>query len=276
MAEPQPLDPRSRELLDAFRRRTETQLEPSRVEPVWRKARAQASASSRLRAVAALAAALTVVVAGALLAARTEKALGVVAESGASWQRRGNTVVLSHGKLRVGAPGDVVVVSTPHLQATLSDARALVEVSNGATLVSVESGDVVYRAAGGGGRLQAGASVTVEEAAKGEAPAAAEAVVAEPTAASRLAEETSLYGVAQQARSRGALDESIAALRLYQQKFTDGVFAPEVSMALMADLKARGDVAAAVAEADRFLKKFPAEPHAPGVRAWRNTLEGSR
>src|ERR1043165_5431410 len=104
MGEPSPLDPRSREPLEA-----------SRVDPVWRKARARARSASRMRAVGIAGVAVAMLAGVLVFGVRREQTLDVVAEAGASWKRGGNTIVITSGKVRVGAPGDVVVVSTPQM-----------------------------------------------------------------------------------------------------------------------------------------------------------------
>ncbi|MBL8949316.1 MAG: outer membrane protein assembly factor BamD [Myxococcaceae bacterium] len=176
------------------------------------------------------------------------------------------------------ATGDVVVVTTPHVQVTLNDARALLDVSSGATVLSVESGEAVYRSPGGGGKLGAGAHVTIE-APKPVAVAAPAADSVAPTpkpSPSSLAAETALYHRAQKARAGGAHDEAVKVLREYQALYPAGLFAPEVSLALMGSLQARGELSEAAAEAGHFLERFPDEPQAARVKVWRKELEGSR
>ncbi|MBL8955520.1 MAG: hypothetical protein JNK82_32395, partial [Myxococcaceae bacterium] len=104
MVEPTPLDGRSRALLDGFRQRTEAPFEASRVEPVWRKAKARVSARRRLQR--ATLAVVAVLAAGLGVAAlRGERETSVVADAGARWQRGGNTVTVPNGRVWVGATG---------------------------------------------------------------------------------------------------------------------------------------------------------------------------
>jgi hypothetical protein len=220
-------------------------------------------------------------VTAALLIAVRVRPEPVRASTGARWQQHDDVVQLSLGQLRL-QPRDHVRVVTPHLEVDLFNARALVDVTDGQTVLAAEEGEIVYRTARGEWHLKAGERVVISGAPDavsvaapvkiatcGDADAACLGRVAQ---GSGLAAEMALYKLGVAARERGSLDEAVRLLREYRARFPVGTFAPEASVALMLTLQAAGEPVAAAAEADDFATRFPREPRVSKVRAWRTQL----
>jgi hypothetical protein len=221
--------------------------------------------------------AIAAVTVALLIAVRTRPE-PVRASTGAQWQQHDDVVQLSLGQLRL-QPHDHVRVVTPHLEVDLYNARALVDVTHVQTVLVAEEGDVVYRTARGEWHLKAGERVVISSAPDAVAVAAPvkiatcgdgdAACLKRLAQGSGLAAEMALYKLGVAARERGSLDEAVQWLRAYGERFPEGTFAPEASIALMLSLRAAGDAHAAAQQADDFVQRFPRDARVSRVRAWR-------
>jgi hypothetical protein len=201
---------------------------------------------------------------------------------GAQWSAVGGDIRVQSGQVRFEPRHHHLRVATAQLEAELEDARALVDAAPGATTLTAEEGDVIYRTKSGQWHLKPGERVTL-----GDAPQAVVAAAAAPvpscvgndvaclsrvSAGSGLAAQMALYKLAASAQERGAQGEAIEHLRAYQRRFASGAFAPEVSIALMLSLRASGDREAAAREAQVFLEQFVDDPRRADVEQWRTEL----
>jgi hypothetical protein len=188
------------------------------------------------------------------------------------------------GSARVAAGTERRQVRTPHLTAVLQNARALLQVTSESTRLTVEEGEVIYRDRAGDHCIRAPSTVMVTR-----APASWDPAECEPRAPADLSEclalhcgsdglcaQNALYELAMRAHDRGALELSAGRFAAYLERFPQGILAPEASMQRMIDLSAARQTQLAIAEAERFLKRFPADPKASQVRAFRARLLDQR
>jgi hypothetical protein len=153
--------------------------------------------------------------------------------------RAGQPPLLKAGRVR-GAPSTQLArLSTPHATLAWTDARFLLEVTTGGTVLSVESGSVVWRS--GSKTLQVSKGQTVRS--------------SEP---SDLAEQNALF-------ESGRYEE-------YLQRFPDGALAPEASFALIEALVQQHRNAEALEAVQRHEARF-GSAFAKQVHALRLSLE---
>lgn len=224
------------------------------------------------------------VIAGVLAAAAAvtfvlvPRAPVVRASNGARWERHEDVITVSLGQLRLQMPHKHLRVVTPQLQVELENARALVDVASGQTVLAVDEGEAVYRTPRGEWRLKAGERIVINDVVESMAVAASAPIrtcagddatcLAKVAGGSGLAAEMALYREGMLARERGAVGDAITAMREYGRRFPTGTFAPEASIALMLSLEASGETRAALEEAERFAQRFPTDPRVPEVRTW--------
>jgi hypothetical protein len=284
-----PLSPQTRKALDAFRERTD--------EPI-----------SRLRTASLVKAALgahrrrqpVVRNAGLFVAACLVGALGfravferasstpveeVQASPSARWQWDGASLKLDSGRARIEPQRQrVVTVVTPELEAVLRSSAAMFDVTEAGTTLVVELGEVTWRADGRSGRLVAGQRLTIatatpalsvaprgpllEDCAQSAREGSYEDCLVTAARESGLAAETALFELGLLAHERADASEAVRHFRAYGERFPNGAFGPEASIALMLELKAAGQKEAAAAEATRFLARFADEPRAARVQRW--------
>jgi hypothetical protein len=224
--------------------------------------------------------------AAAVALALTPRSPAVHASEGARWQRHDDVVEVSLGQLKLQSQHQRLRVVTPQLQVELENARALVDVVSGQTVLAVDEGEVVYRTARGEWRLKAGERIVINDSveALAVAPPARIRTCADDDAGclarvaqgSGLAAEMALYRRGLLARERGALGEAVAAMREYGRRFPAGTFAPEASITLMLSLEASGETGPALDEAQRFVEQFATDPRVAQVGTWRARHEEVR
>lgn len=189
-------------------------------------------------------------------------------------------------------------IQTPHVSVHVSGTKVLVHVETHVSTVRVFEGEAVVRTRGGKAlTLRPGDSLRSDDPRFSPAPAPAVTPAPpraeveaprtscddEPAPSLRaaclervargggLAAETALYTLALEATRQG--EDARARWRTYQTRFPEGVFAPEVSLALMAEHEVRGDRARAIDEADAFLERFPEDARGEEVATWREALD---
>jgi TolA-binding protein len=288
------LSPSARAALETFRTKTDLPLSNARGDAVWRAALAASKPTESPAWIKGLAFAVACAI-GAVASwpffnsshwAATEE---VRASPTARWTRAADAVRVQSGQVRVRPHADqTLAVVTPQLQATLRNSAALFDVSASGTILSVESGQVAWRGSRGAGRAVTGEQVKVPAAAstlsvapkgpplegcvaeKGEA--AYESCLGVMAQGSGLAAQTALYELAMLAHERRQLEEAARRFQAYAQRFPEGAFAPEASIARMVDLREAGKSAEAADEAARFLSVFGDEPRVDDVRRFRGEL----
>lgn len=87
---------------------------------------------------------------------------------------------------------------------------------------------------------------------------------------SGLAAQTALYALALSESNQGR--DVRERWHEYQLRFPNGVFAPEVSIALMSSHYEQGNRTEALKEADAFLRRFADDARAKQVTAWRDAV----
>jgi hypothetical protein len=266
--------------LSLFREGTSVRLNGAQRERMWSGAVARSRQPRRAVTVAAF---LVAAAAGAAaMLALAGKPREVQPFPGAQWSTIGDGIQVTRGQVRLEPRHRHIRVVTAQLEVELENARALVDATPGATALTAEEGDVVYRTKTGEWHLRPGERVTLSDAPQSVVAAAAASVPAcanndvaclsRVSAGSGLAAQMALYKLAASARERGAQGEAIEHLRAYQRRFAQGAFAPEVSIALMLSLRAAGDREAAAREAQVFLEKFSDDPRRADVEQWRAEL----
>jgi hypothetical protein len=226
------------------------------------------------------------VAAAALAPALTPRSPAIHASEGARWQRHDDLVEVSVGQLRLQSQHQRLRAVTPQLQVELENGRALVDVVSGQTVLAVDEGEVVYRTARGEWRLKAGERVVISDRVESmtvASPARIRACgdddaecLSRVEHGSGLAAEMALYRRGLLAKERGALGESVAAMREYGRRFPAGTFAPEASITLMLSLDASGETGPALDEAQRFVERFAMDPRVAEVQTWRVRHEEER
>lgn len=157
-------------------------------------------------------------------------------------QRAEAAPVLKLGVVHGAPSAKVAKLSTPHAAISWTNARFLLEVTTGATVLSVESGEVVWRSEGAAQRVTAGHTVR--------------------SAGSDLAEQNALF-------EAGRWEE-------YLRRFPDGPLAPEASFARIRDLLKQQRDGEALEAARRHEQRFTADAFAAQVHAIRLELEHGR
>ena len=185
---------------------------------------------------------------------------GLAISPGALLHREGELWVLTRGTVRLSAGDAVRRLKTTEVEVFVQRAQVLVEAIDGRTLLQVIEGSVRWRDAQGEHLAPAGSRV--------EAPTRAPV----PSAVDSLAAETALYEDGLRQYGAGRLAEAGELFREYRRRYPSGVFAPETSVALMLAARARGQFEEARAEATDFLERFPTDPRAGDVAAWREQL----
>ena len=158
-----PLSESARRSLETFRAQTAVPLAPVRAAALWHSAVA-AAAPTRNRWVLKAFVLCASCAVGAVVVSRLmrEPRPEVQASKMAHWQREGDSVTVKFGLVRVQPLGKVAVV-TPHLQAVVQNAVVLFDVTNNATVLVVESGEVAWRSPRKSGVLQKGERIRVKE-----------------------------------------------------------------------------------------------------------------
>ena len=286
-----PLSASTREALDAFAARTDEPFPRARSAAVLQSAlsAAQGQPPRTLLNAAAFALACAVgfagvssLVGGAKPPSRADE---VQASSLARWHWEGSALKVEAGHVRLAPiPGRQFAFVTPVVEAMVSDAAAMVDVSETATTLAVERGEVTWRAASRTGTLRAGEKLIFKSAVPplsaaprgpplasclgGTGGGGYEACVAVAAEGAGLAAETALFELGMAARDRGDVDKAVRQFRLYSERFPGGMFAPEASIVLMLTLRDANQLPEAVSEARRFLLRFPDEPRTLQVRRW--------
>jgi TolA-binding protein len=262
--------------LAVFRSGTAVRLTSAQRERMWTGAVAE---SKRPRPAVTLAVFLIAATAGAAaMLSLANRPREIQPFPGAQWTAAGSDVRVQRGQVRFEPRHHHLRVVTGQLEAELENARALVDATPGATALTAEEGDVVYRTRSGEWHLKPGERVTLSDAPQAVVAAAPAPVpscagndvacLGRVSAGSGLAAQMALYKLAAAARERGAQGEAIEHLRAYQRRFDSGAFAPEVSIALMQSLRASGDLQAAAREAQVFLERFADDPRRAEVERW--------
>ncbi len=272
------LSPAARRALEVYRGQTTRPLMPARRDVLWRAAVSAAEPARNQWVLKAFVLCVSCFV-GAVVVSRFLKQPEVRASTTAQWHRENGTVTVRLGQLRL-QPREKLAVVTPHLQAVVHNAVALFDVSTGATLLAVESGEVAWRTPQKSGVVKAGERVTIKPpptlAIAAGVPAVEgcsrnagySACLTREAEGSGLAAQTALYALGMSAHERGALDEAVRVFRTYGERFPSGMFAPEASIALMVDLSQNGKAGEARAEARRFAERFADEPRAEEIARW--------
>jgi len=196
----------------------------------------------------------------------------------------GRSIRLERGSLRVKAHGAARELVTHELTVSWSEGRVLVEAAAGRTVLVVEEGSVVYRDASGTHRVDAGQRVVVPvelfvapsqdvAGCEGLAGGAIDACLQKAAEGAGLAAQTALFERGLRAHEAGEYQRAAALFLEHQRRFPDGVFAPEVSIALMLEHRALGHTDAALAEVAAFLSRFPTDARASDVALWRAQIQ---
>jgi outer membrane protein assembly factor BamD (BamD/ComL family) len=85
--------------------------------------------------------------------------------------------------------------------------------------------------------------------------------------ASSLAEEVARLDAARAASKRGAYDEAVRLVASYQHDFPHGALAPDADVIAIEAVARQGDQANLERLCTRFLRLYPADPHAARVRS---------
>ena len=288
MSEPKALDADAAAQLQTYARQTNTPLSPGAQARVYlstvERARNQPQPLWLVGPVFASAVALGAVAFATFSTPRPAPAPMVAAAKPAP-------VVLARGETRYVAGPARAVYQSAQLEVAAQNSTVLFDVSAAGTSVWVESGSVEVRPVSGTPRtVSAGESLFIPSAeaaalALESMPAEVEGcTAARGTTAWReclqaqarghgLTAETALFELSVEAQARRDFAAAEKQLRSYQQRFAQGAFAPEVSMALMRGLRDAGSTAAARAEAQRYLADFGAEPRAADVRRFLEQLK---
>lgn len=247
-----PLDPKAREALNAYAART-SPPDAARLDAIWQSVDAPRRSWRWVWLPVVAAAAAAVVV----FARPSPVPPAPVVE----------TVRLDRGRLEVRPrAGATRTVVTPQATFVVQQAAAWLEVTPAGTVLSVESGEVVWRTRTRSGTVRAGEQATI-----GEDSAPVVPPVPRPTPG--LSAETALYEEAMRAHDAGKKDEALRLFRDHRARFPDGIFAPEVSIGLMLELQSAGQTRAAADEARAFSARFAADPRAESIRHWGERLE---
>ena len=285
-----PLSPASRLALETFRQKTDAPFPPAAAAGLLSSALAASQVRQRNRALTGMV--LVLCCLGGMFAVRSAASPGaravtqeLQARPAARWEQEGALVKLHSGRLHVApVPDRAVTVSTPDTQTLVQNAAAMFEVTERATTIAVESGEVSWRGSGKSGQLKAGEEVRVNsiahaltlaqpgprlESCRGAAEATGyEVCLGRAAEGSGLAAQTALFELGLLAHQRADVGDALRQFRTYAERFPTGSFAPEASIGLMLELKQAGRTQAAAAEAERFLVSFPDEPRSPRVRRW--------
>lgn len=259
------LSPQAQEALAHYKAATES-AGPAR-EAIWQRVLAQPQTPPRWQQGLAFAAACAV---GVMLttvflqwrspAIPPAPAEGLTISPGALVRREGELWVLTRGTVRLSASDAVRRLRTTEVEVLVQRAQVLVEAIDGRTFLHVIEGSARWRDAQGEHLAPAGSRV--------EAPSRALA----PNSVDSLAAETALYEDGLRQYGTGQLAEAGETFREYRRRYPSGVFAPETSVALMLAARERGRFDEARAEATDFLERFPTDPRARDVAAWREQL----
>jgi hypothetical protein len=183
---------------------------------------------------------------------------------------------LYDGRVRGRPSAQLAQLSTPHASVAWLQARFLLDVDVRRSLLSVEEGEVMWRADGeqrtvrAGERAQAPAPLVVPKAFESAAVAPSSACPASSLderteCLERLARGDGL--TAQNALFEWALvqrdgfhrpDKAVEGWRTYLTRFPDGILAPEASLGLLADLVRLERYSEALAVARVHRERFPA------------------
>jgi hypothetical protein len=282
------LSAETHERLAVFGVHTAAPLPAGRAEALWRSALANSSPPPR-SVVRPLVALMAAAVAGGfitwgLFAAVRRTAVGLSPAAVASTS--GSIITLPPGQTRIRAGRESVTIVTPHLELRLIQTAVLCDVTADGTAIVVESGEVTWRGkkVATGERFEvravalaaplaiASAGAVVEGCDRQADAEAYEQCLARAAAGSGLPAEIAVYELGLRAHQRGELEIALRHFMAYRERFPDGSFAPEVSIATMLELKAQGRDADARAEASRFLTAFPGDPRRSDVRSWSEAL----
>ncbi|MFZ5439067.1 MAG: hypothetical protein ACOZQL_03615 [Myxococcota bacterium] len=235
----------------------------------------------------AVAAGVLLVLAGRGLRPTPQQVL--LAAPDARWEQRlDGGVQLTRGRLQTtkAAP---VALETPQVSVLTSSARFAAEVLVEGTLVTVFEGEVLVRSGADERVLRAGETALWRAAP--EIPASLEAHAAEPLAScsgaasgqrvclERLAEGDSLtaeVAAFELGRLAARGGDEVRALEQWHgslARWPDGVFAPEVRLALLRTLTHARRFAEAAEVAAAFEQRHPDDPRVPEVRRLREDLE---
>ncbi len=232
----------------------------------------------RLVLAGAIAALVGIVATSAVMKSRPRE---VIVATGTQWQRpREGLITLQQGRLETTRPITLQLV-TPHLELVASACRFAAEVVVEGTRVTVLEGSAVVRASDGSEQtLHAG-----EAGRWPSQPKVAPALMAsEPPA---LRPECSDVACLEAASTGDGLEAEVAffelgrrqparAVELWRtslRRFPDGVFVPEVRLALMLALVRDHRYGEATSEAAEFERAFPDDPRVDDVRALHRQLE---
>jgi hypothetical protein len=293
MTEPQPLDSDAAAALAAFGRETAAPLPPAM------KARAFAAAVERVRAparpllvaVPVFGVAVLIGAAAFLVLSGSQHQPALAARPAVVIPAGPAPVLLARGPARHAVGAERASFKSGQLEVAAQHAVVLFDVTAAGTAVWVESGSVEVRPAPGAARpLTAGPSLWgPSDAAAALALPAPQGEVEGCTAprgslgwrscletqavGTGLVAETALFELSLDAQARRDFTHAERKLRAYQARFAQGVFAPEVSIALMRGLRDAGSTSAARAEALHYLEVFGDEPRAADVRRFLEQLK---
>jgi hypothetical protein len=108
-----------------------------------------------------------------------------------------------------------------------------------------------------------------------EAKTAPAPQIAQPAAATTLADEVAALQIARTALAAHDPSGAIVALDRYKSRFPSGKLGPEATVLRIDALNQRGDRAAAAALGDRFLSAHPRSPYADRVRSILSAPKGA-
>jgi outer membrane protein assembly factor BamD (BamD/ComL family) len=80
---------------------------------------------------------------------------------------------------------------------------------------------------------------------------------------------------ARRALEQGGLTEALRLLAHYRRSYPRGALLPEAEIVAIEALARQGATQSAQARAEAFLRRSPADPHAPRVRRWLATSSQS-